>query len=73
MEGHKPVHQFVDSPKPQRSARRICGMASRIDANDHGNQQGGNPQGFSLLMSPLKSWHVELDAAYIPIEIIELL
>lgn len=45
MEGHKPVHQFVDSPKPQRSARRICGMASRIDANDHGNQQGGNPQG----------------------------
>jgi hypothetical protein len=48
-------------------------MATRIDANDHGNQQGGNPQGFSLLMSPLKSWHVELDAAYIPIEIIELL
>ncbi|KAL5227456.1 hypothetical protein ABZP36_015721 [Zizania latifolia] len=40
MAGHNPTHQFVDSPKPQRSARKVCGMATKIDAVGHGNHPG---------------------------------
>ncbi|KAG8079086.1 hypothetical protein GUJ93_ZPchr0007g6305 [Zizania palustris] len=40
MEGHNPVHQLADTPKPQRNRRKARGMATKIDANDHGNHPG---------------------------------
>uniref|UniRef100_A0A0A9EPT8 ADP-ribosylation factor GTPase-activating protein AGD11 n=1 Tax=Arundo donax TaxID=35708 RepID=A0A0A9EPT8_ARUDO len=49
MEGRNPVQQFVDSPKPY-NRRKVCGMATKMDANDRGNQQDLKARGMTTKM-----------------------